>query len=162
MAVKIQVEVLWVVTSCSVEVGYQRFGGPCCHHLQGEDPTTSLHGVITQKNWTWSSMNWLWQNWKLHRQYTTKVQLRLKPVTAMRKSRLFRTRDFICVTSPGVPQRSSGWSPPGSSSPCSVCWSAHPDVQFRRWGYESGGPWLLCPAPPVVRTGAAITHTFSF
>jgi hypothetical protein len=32
-----QVEVCWVVTLCSVVVGYQRFGGPCCLHLQGED-----------------------------------------------------------------------------------------------------------------------------
>jgi len=33
-AVKIQVEVFWVVTSCSVVVGYQRFGEPCCLHLE--------------------------------------------------------------------------------------------------------------------------------
>jgi hypothetical protein len=32
----IQVEVVWVVASCSITVGYQRFGGPCCLHLQGE------------------------------------------------------------------------------------------------------------------------------
>jgi hypothetical protein len=31
-----QVEVLWVVTPCSV-VRYKRFGGPCCLHLQGEE-----------------------------------------------------------------------------------------------------------------------------
>jgi len=31
-----QVEVFWVVTSCSVVVGYRRFGGLCCLHLQGE------------------------------------------------------------------------------------------------------------------------------
>jgi hypothetical protein len=36
MAVKIQVEAFWVVTPCSVAVGYQRFRGPCCLHLQGE------------------------------------------------------------------------------------------------------------------------------
>jgi hypothetical protein len=35
MAVKIQVEVFWVVMPCSVVAGYQRFGGPCCLHLQG-------------------------------------------------------------------------------------------------------------------------------
>jgi hypothetical protein len=34
--VKIQIEILWVVTPCSVVVGYQRFRGPCCLHLQGE------------------------------------------------------------------------------------------------------------------------------
>jgi hypothetical protein len=31
-----QVEVFWVVTPCSVLVGYQRFRVPCCLHLQGE------------------------------------------------------------------------------------------------------------------------------
>jgi len=29
----IQVGVFWVVTPCSVVVGYQFFGGPCCLHL---------------------------------------------------------------------------------------------------------------------------------
>jgi hypothetical protein len=32
----IQDELFWVVMPCSVVVGYQRFGGPCCFHLQGE------------------------------------------------------------------------------------------------------------------------------
>jgi hypothetical protein len=36
IAVKIQVEVFWVVMVCSVRVGYQCFGGPCCLHLHGE------------------------------------------------------------------------------------------------------------------------------
>jgi hypothetical protein len=35
-AVMFQVEVYWVVTPCSVVAGYQRFGGPCCLHLQDE------------------------------------------------------------------------------------------------------------------------------
>jgi hypothetical protein len=35
-AVMFQVEVFWVVTLCSYMVGYQRFGGPCCFHLQGD------------------------------------------------------------------------------------------------------------------------------
>jgi hypothetical protein len=35
----IQVEVFWVVTPCSVVVGYQHFGGPCYLHLQGEVTT---------------------------------------------------------------------------------------------------------------------------
>jgi hypothetical protein len=41
-AVMFLVEVFWVVTPCSVVVGYQRFGGPSCLHLQGNDrtPTT--------------------------------------------------------------------------------------------------------------------------
>jgi len=36
MAVKIQVEVCWVLTPCSVVVGYLRFRGLWCLHLQGE------------------------------------------------------------------------------------------------------------------------------
>jgi hypothetical protein len=32
-----EVEVFWVVTSCSVVVAYRRFGEPCCFHLQGDD-----------------------------------------------------------------------------------------------------------------------------
>jgi len=67
MAVIFQVEVFWVVKTCSFMVG-----GPCCLHLQGEAlvsylnttqhhnpedteargsswyPTTTLHGVTTQ------------------------------------------------------------------------------------------------------------------
>jgi hypothetical protein len=31
----IQVEVFWVVTSCSAVVGYRRFGGPYCLHHPG-------------------------------------------------------------------------------------------------------------------------------
>jgi hypothetical protein len=33
---KMQVVVFCVVRPCSVVVGYQRFGGPCCLHLQVE------------------------------------------------------------------------------------------------------------------------------
>jgi len=32
----IQVNIFWVITPCSFVVGYQRFGGLCCLHLQGE------------------------------------------------------------------------------------------------------------------------------
>jgi hypothetical protein len=42
MAVKFQVEVFWVVTSCSVVVGYQRFRGPCCLHLQGRARSSEM------------------------------------------------------------------------------------------------------------------------
>jgi hypothetical protein len=34
----IQVEAFWVMAPRSVVVGYERFTGPCCLHLQGEDP----------------------------------------------------------------------------------------------------------------------------
>jgi hypothetical protein len=37
---KVHVEVFWDVTPCSVVVGYQRFRGPWCLHLQGEGITT--------------------------------------------------------------------------------------------------------------------------
>jgi len=33
---KIQVVVFWVMTPYINVVGYQRFGGPCCLHLQYE------------------------------------------------------------------------------------------------------------------------------
>jgi hypothetical protein len=36
-AVRIQVEVFWVVTPYSIVVGYQRFGGPCCFPLHPDD-----------------------------------------------------------------------------------------------------------------------------
>jgi hypothetical protein len=36
VALNIQDEVFRMVTLCSNVVGYQRFGGPCCLHLQGE------------------------------------------------------------------------------------------------------------------------------
>jgi hypothetical protein len=38
MVVKFQVEVFWVVTLCSVVVGYQCFRGPCYLHLLGVGP----------------------------------------------------------------------------------------------------------------------------
>jgi len=31
-----QLDVFWVVTPCSVVVGYQHLTGPCCIHLQDE------------------------------------------------------------------------------------------------------------------------------
>jgi hypothetical protein len=51
-----KVEVVWVVTLCSVTVGHQRFRSPCCLHLQVERwcPTTTLHGVTIQKTSTWN------------------------------------------------------------------------------------------------------------
>jgi len=42
--VTFEVEVLWVVTMCSVVVGYQRFRGPSCLHLQ--------YGVKMEVAWT--------------------------------------------------------------------------------------------------------------
>jgi hypothetical protein len=31
-AMKVQVDVFWIMTACSVVVGYQRSGGQCLHH----------------------------------------------------------------------------------------------------------------------------------
>jgi len=50
MAVKIQVEVLWVVMLCSVVVGYQSFRDPHCLHLH---PIITLCSVATQKRSMW-------------------------------------------------------------------------------------------------------------
>jgi len=36
-AVKIQIKIFWIMTSCSVVVGYQRFGQPYYSHLLGCD-----------------------------------------------------------------------------------------------------------------------------
>jgi len=33
---KIHFQVFWVVTLRSVVIGYQRFGAPCCLHLQAQ------------------------------------------------------------------------------------------------------------------------------
>jgi hypothetical protein len=49
------VEVFWVLTPCSVVLGYRRFRGPCCLHLQSspwrwrQHGSPTLHGVRTQK-----------------------------------------------------------------------------------------------------------------
>jgi hypothetical protein len=37
MVIQIQVVVFWIMTPCSVMVGYQHFGGPSCFHLLGYD-----------------------------------------------------------------------------------------------------------------------------
>jgi hypothetical protein len=47
MVIKIQVVVFWVLTPCSVVVGYQHSRGPCCLHLQGE-----AGGIIILKTMT--------------------------------------------------------------------------------------------------------------
>jgi hypothetical protein len=49
-AVKIQVEFFWVVTSYSVAVEYQRFGGPCCLRLQGIRPRHYMASQPRAKN----------------------------------------------------------------------------------------------------------------
>jgi hypothetical protein len=52
MAAKIQAEVFWFMTLCSVVVGYHRFRGPCClaHHNTGvttsKTSTRSTQGLM--------------------------------------------------------------------------------------------------------------------
>jgi len=45
-AMKIQVPIFWVVTPCSVMGGHQRFGGPCCLHLQSEKFTRATEAAL--------------------------------------------------------------------------------------------------------------------
>jgi len=48
--VSFQVEFLLVVTPlCSVVIRSQHFRGPCCLHLPGWCPATTLHSITTQK-----------------------------------------------------------------------------------------------------------------
>jgi hypothetical protein len=58
--VNMPVEFLWVVTPCSVSVGYRRFWIPCCLHLHPRGSlnrsysTATLNGITTYKTSIWS------------------------------------------------------------------------------------------------------------
>jgi hypothetical protein len=45
---QVQVEDFWVVTPCNDVVGYQRFEGPCCLHLQTWKPSETFTALIFQ------------------------------------------------------------------------------------------------------------------
>jgi hypothetical protein len=61
-AVKIQVEVLWVVEQYSVVLGYQFFEEPCCLHLQGEAVRFSEKPVSYCNNsWLHNPVMYCWQ-----------------------------------------------------------------------------------------------------
>jgi hypothetical protein len=50
--VKTQVEIFWVVTLCSIVVGYHHLGGPCCL-LHGEDGGSMViqnFGILSHHN----------------------------------------------------------------------------------------------------------------
>jgi hypothetical protein len=49
----------WVVTLCSVVVGYQRFRGPCCHHLQGAVTTRGGSMDLPQHHTASQPRTWL-------------------------------------------------------------------------------------------------------
>jgi hypothetical protein len=59
MAVSTKMSVFWVVALCSLVEVYQRFGGPCCLHHQGDhDATTqkrtiSLTPFVTPPRYRW-------------------------------------------------------------------------------------------------------------
>jgi hypothetical protein len=46
-----QIEVFWLVTPCSVVVGYRRFGSPYCLHLQGEIGGIGHNGINIGPDW---------------------------------------------------------------------------------------------------------------
>jgi len=52
MAMKMQVVVFGVVMPCS-DVGYQRFGEPCCLHLQGEVKVLRNVGILPHPDTIW-------------------------------------------------------------------------------------------------------------
>jgi len=63
MAVKIQVEVVWVVTPCSVMVGYRRFGGPWCLHPPEDRGSMDLwiSGILTLYSAIKSLITFTWK-----------------------------------------------------------------------------------------------------
>jgi hypothetical protein len=50
MAAKVQVKIFWVAMMCSVAVGYQCFGGPCClhYHEYGDNMDLQNVGILPQ------------------------------------------------------------------------------------------------------------------
>jgi len=58
MAVKSHIEVFWVVTSCSVMVGYKRFGGLCCFSLHPGGSMDIWNISIQSPHYMVSSWRW--------------------------------------------------------------------------------------------------------
>jgi hypothetical protein len=59
-AVMFQVAVFWVVTSCSIVVGYQIFRGPCCLHIPVE--VKIEYSITTYRRLTVGTVCW----WMIH------------------------------------------------------------------------------------------------
>jgi hypothetical protein len=58
----VQVVVCWVVTLRSVVVGYRRFGGPCCLHLQYCTLQTFIQRFLTSPQILGGGEGWLNRN----------------------------------------------------------------------------------------------------
>jgi len=54
--------VFWVVAQCSVVVGYQSFGGPCCIHLQAARSSETLVSYHFTLKMEAKLQNWLVTN----------------------------------------------------------------------------------------------------
>jgi hypothetical protein len=79
-------EVVWVVTQWNDIVWYQRFGGPWCLHLQGEDGRIdddddddddnvvyffALISTTIDSQWTHSSLGWIGFHSRKHNKYSS-------------------------------------------------------------------------------------------
>jgi len=58
-----QAEFFWVVMPCSVVVGYQRFGGPCCLRLKPEGSVDLRNVGILPQHYTAYTSPWRWRQY---------------------------------------------------------------------------------------------------
>jgi hypothetical protein len=101
-AVKVQVEVFWVVTLCSVVVGYQHFRSWCCVHLHNPE------GLNLQQF-----------NWSLHHQNSIQVKCidsHLWRVSTDMGPSCLLCEEVLCVIVPVCNQKFPGWPPGGRTT----------------------------------------------